>query len=246
MANPVREVRSVADLVTALRRGERPEYLYFWGHRPRADGVLGPACLSQWWPAGIQVRGAHYPSAEHWLMAAKARLFGDHETAERIRHAPDPKEAKALGREIGAFEEREWRRHRVAAVIEGNLAKFGQHRELGRYLLDTGARVLVEASPVDEVWGIGLAREDEDAASPEHLPGQNLLGFALMEVRDGFAAPSMTATEGGTHQRRPAADGADRSGRFSGQEDSSRVFCSAWFALRAMSLTASRRSASAS
>jgi ribA/ribD-fused uncharacterized protein len=204
MANHVREARSVTELVTALRHGERPEYLYFWGHRPRADGALGPACLSQWWPAGIQVRGAHYPSAQHWMLAMKARLSGDHETAERIRLSPEPKDAQALDQEAGGFDDQEWHKHRLGTVVEGNLAKFGQHRELGQYLLDTGARVLAEASPVDEVWGIGLARDDEDASAPEHWPGQNLLGFALMEVRERLRGIPYANGQNGNGQRQRA------------------------------------------
>jgi ribA/ribD-fused uncharacterized protein len=86
------------------------------------------------------------------------------------------------------FDEECWAEHRFEVVVNGNMAKFGQHRQLRDFLAGTGSRVLVEASPLDRVWGIGLAAEDERAGSPEGWPGLNLLGFALMEVRHRLRA----------------------------------------------------------
>ncbi|HVV12830.1 NADAR family protein [Amycolatopsis sp.] len=172
-------VRSVDEL---LRAGQQVEYLYFWGHRPGPGGV-GPGCLSQWWPAEFVVGGLRYATAEHFMMSEKAMLFGDADIAGQIRRAPEPADAKALGRQIRGFDEQVWARHRCEIVIEGNLAKFGQHPQLRDYLRATGDAVLVEASPVDTVWGIGLAADDERAARPQTWHGLNLLGFALMEVR---------------------------------------------------------------
>lgn len=117
------------------------------------------------------------------MMAAKARLCGDAETAGKILAAPHPGAAKALGRQVRGFDEQRWVQHRFEVVVAGNLAKFGQHRQLGDFLAGTGSRVLVEASPRDRVWGIGLAADDERARSPERWQGLNLLGFSLMEVR---------------------------------------------------------------
>lgn len=79
---------------------------------------------------------------------------------------------------------------RFHLVVTANVAKFGQHPDLRQYLLATGTRVLVEASPLDMVWGIGLAASDERATSPELWPGLNLLGFALMEVRHRLRGPA--------------------------------------------------------
>jgi ribA/ribD-fused uncharacterized protein len=121
-------------------------------------------------------------------MPAKALLFGDTETAERIRTAPHPEAAKALGREVRGFDEQLWAERRFDLVVAGNLAKFGQHPDLRDFLLGTGSRVLVEASPLDRVWGTGLAAADDQATSPEHWRGLNLLGFALMEVRHRLRA----------------------------------------------------------
>ena len=85
--------------------------------------------------------------------------------------------------QVRGFDEQRWADRRFDLVVAGNLAKFSQHEELGDYLVGTGSRVLVEASPYDRIWGIGLAADDEHSTSPEHWPGLNLLGFALMEVR---------------------------------------------------------------
>jgi ribA/ribD-fused uncharacterized protein len=134
------------------------------------------------------VDGVRYSSAEHYMMVAKARLSGDTETAGKILAAPHPGAAKALGRQVRGFDERRWAEHRFDVVIAGNMAKFGQHPQLRDFLASTSNRVLVEASPRDRVWGIGLAAGDERAGSPECWPGLNLLGFALMEVRHRLRA----------------------------------------------------------
>jgi ribA/ribD-fused uncharacterized protein len=183
MAMTVAGARCVDDLLGALHDGGTPHYLMFRGHRPQAGGGPGPGCLSQWWPVTFTVDGLSYPSAEHFMMAGKALLFGDGAAAERIRQAADPAAAKALGREVRGFDEQRWAGRRFEVVVTGNLAKFGQHPDLGQLLAGTGDRVLVEASPRDLIWGIGLAPDDERAASPDRWRGQNLLGFALMEVR---------------------------------------------------------------
>jgi hypothetical protein len=177
------DARTVDELLGVIRDGGQPKYLLFWGHQPASDGGVGKGCLSQWWPAAFTVDGVHYPSAEHYMMAAKARLSGDAEAEAKILATPHPGTAKALGRQVRGFDEQRWAGHRFNVVIAGNMAKFGQHPQLRDFLAGTGTRVLVEASPQDRVWGIGLAADDERAASPARWPGLNLLGFALMEVR---------------------------------------------------------------
>ncbi|GAA3652456.1 NADAR family protein [Streptomyces chitinivorans] len=177
----------VAELVGRQARGERIKYLHFWGHTPprgRDDGSPGPWCLSQWWPSPFTVDGVPYPTAEHWMMAAKARLFGDAAAEERIMATPEPGAAKAAGRAVRGFDEEVWARHRFGIVVEGCVHKFGQHGELRAFLLATRGRVLVEASPLDRIWGIGLAAEDERAPDPARWRGLNLLGFALMTARE--------------------------------------------------------------
>ena len=180
------EKHSIYDLESLLaqvRSGFRPEYLFFWGHRQRKDGGIGKQCLSQWWPCRFEIDGIQYPSAEHYMVAEKARLFGDDATCRRILSASHPRAAKKLGRQVKGFREDVWSQHRFDVVVRGNEAKFRQNEELGRFLLSTGDRVLVEASPVDTMWGIGWAAADPQATDPEEWRGLNLLGFALMRVR---------------------------------------------------------------
>lgn len=175
---------SKADL---LARTDHPELLLFWGHQPEPDGRVGKGCLSQWWLADLDDDGLRFRSAEHYMMFHKALLFEDQDTAAGILAADNPGEAKALGRQVRGFDSAVWAARRFDVVVAGNLLKFTQHPELGAYLRGTGERVLVEASPVDEVWGIGLAADDPRATDPGSWPGQNLLGFALMAVRDRLA-----------------------------------------------------------
>jgi ribA/ribD-fused uncharacterized protein len=160
------------------------KYLFFWGHTPKRPGTVGAECLSQWYPASFQVNGVRFATAEHYMMWGKAGLFGDEETAAKVVAAGHPQEAKALGRMIAGFDEDTWTAERLAIVTAGNVAKFRQNPELLAFLLGTRERVLVEASPLDRIWGIGLARDDERAGSPERWRGLNLLGFALMRARD--------------------------------------------------------------
>ncbi|MFF2010839.1 NADAR family protein [Streptomyces sp. NPDC058195] len=173
----------MVDLLARTARGERVKYLHFWGHRPRPDGRVGASCLSQWWPAPFTADGVRYASAEHWMMAAKARLFGDAESEAAAVAATSPAAAKKVGRLVRGFDEALWERERFALVVTGSVHKFRAHPELREFLLSTGERVLVEASPVDRVWGIGLAADDPRAASPAGWRGLNLLGFALMDAR---------------------------------------------------------------
>jgi ribA/ribD-fused uncharacterized protein len=177
-------VRDVADLNAMLGRGERVKFLFFWGHQPEPDGRIGAGCLSQWWPAPFTVDDRVFATAEHYMMWRKATLFGDRAAARKILEAPHPHAAKALGGRVTGFDQQVWDEHRVSTVVTGNLAKFRQHLLLGDFLAGTSRRILVEASPVDRIWGIGLTRDDPAAADPGKWHGLNLLGFALMQVRE--------------------------------------------------------------
>lgn len=176
--------RSREQLAAIIAEGGVPKWLMFWGHQPQADGSVGKGCLSQWWPCSFTVEGVEYASAEHWMMAAKARLFGDEEALARILAARTPAEAKNLGRLLLGFDEALWAARRFELVVAGNMAKFGQDPALRDFLTGTANRVLVEASPRDRIWGIGLGAANERATDPARWPGLNLLGFALMETRD--------------------------------------------------------------
>ena len=177
-------IYSIDELKTHLADGNQFEYLYFWGHKQTA-GTLTKSCLSQWYLAPVEVDGITYPTAEHYMMAEKARLFDDIKALPQIIAAKDPSEAKALGRKVKNFDNDIWFKHRFEIVVRGNYSKF-RNPELQEFLLNTGDRILVEASPTDRIWGVGLAQDNNLIHNPYHWKGLNLLGFALMKVRDQF------------------------------------------------------------
>lgn len=147
-----------------------------------------PAPFSQWTRSTFRVDGVDYVCAEQFMMAAKARLFGDEATRAEILATDDPRAHRALGRKVAGFEQVTWERERSRIVIEASLAKFAAHPELLRALLATGEKVLVEASPFDRIWGIGRAPDDPLARDEAHWRGLNLLGRALMEARTQLRA----------------------------------------------------------
>ncbi len=171
----------VPELIALQRSGARLKFLFFW----REHGPAG--CLSQWHASPFTVDGVRYATAEHYMMAEKARLFGDERAVAAITDAPHPGRAKDLGRRVAAFDEAVWREHRLGIVVRGNLAKFAQHDDLRAYLLGTRDRILAEASPLDRIWGIGLTAGDPRAERPDAWRGENLLGRALMAVRASLA-----------------------------------------------------------
>ena len=179
--------RTATALCEAVAAGATPKYLCFWGHTAPAGAPVGPTCLSQWFPAAFTVDGVAYRTAEHWMMAEKARLFGDAEALDRILAAAHPGAAKRAGREVRGYDDDAWAAARFDVVVRGNAAKFDQHPDLAAFLRTTANRVLVEASPRDRVWGIGLTGDDDRATDPFLWRGENLLGFALMAVRARLA-----------------------------------------------------------
>jgi len=174
----------LAAVLAAEAAGQPIDFLFFWGHQPRPDGTTGPGCLSQWWPAPFTEDGITYPTAEHWMMAGKARLFHDEQGLASVLAAASPKGAKAAGRAVRGYSDQAWAAARFDLVAAGNLAKFRQNPDLAAFLSATGRRVLVEASPRDRIWGIGMGATHPDATRPSQWRGTNLLGFALMNVRE--------------------------------------------------------------
>lgn len=164
--------------------GEQLDFLFFWGHQPSDDGSITKSCFSQWWVSPFIVNGETYQTAEHWMMAAKAKLFGDRNTLAKILETTEPSMAKKLGRDVLSFNPLIWDEKKLELVVEGNAHKFSQNERLKQFLLSTGDKVIVEASPVDSIWGIGMAASDSGVHDPQKWKGENLLGFALMEVRD--------------------------------------------------------------
>lgn len=175
-------------LLSKFDNGEPVDFLFFWGHINKDRERVGKACFSQWFASPFTVDGTTYKTAEHWMMAQKALLFDDSKAFEKIIQTEKPNDAKKLGRTVLNFNEEIWNEHRFDVVKTGNVHKFNQHPLLLDYLLGTGDKIIVEASPVDTIWGIGMSQENKDATNPHHWRGLNLLGFALMEVRDFFLA----------------------------------------------------------
>lgn len=167
-----------------FRRSERLKYVFFWGHKPSADGSITKSCFSQWWSCKFSVDGVEYNTAEQYMMAQKAVLFGDGKIRAEIMAASHPKQYKDLGRKISGFKQEVWDKNCREIVVKGNAAKFSQNEELKAFLLNTNTRVLVEASPYDKIWGIGMGADDPRCENPTLWLGTNFLGFCLMEVRD--------------------------------------------------------------
>ena len=155
----------------------------FYGHVQKGEFV-DASCLSQWFPCRFTVDGVAYTTAEQFMMAEKARLFGDEEYRRLIFQADDPKICKQLGRKVRGFQAETWNAHNVDIVTQGNIAKFSQNPEMKAFLLGTGNAILVEASPRDRIWGIGMGKSNPNVQNPAAWRGRNLLGFSLMEVRD--------------------------------------------------------------
>lgn len=170
------------DIIERFRNREKLPFLFFWGHTVKDE--VTKACFSQWFPAAFEEHGTIYKTAEHYMMVGKAELFDDHETLKEIIHAESPNQVKSLGRKVKNFDPQLWDRHKYQIVKQGNLLKFSQHHSLKTFLLSTEDKILVEASPYDTVWGIGMPETDPRAENPLQWNGENLLGFALMEVRD--------------------------------------------------------------
>ena len=168
-----------------IASGENSEFVFFW--QPGDISHDPECCFGQWQYSEFSsaISGIEdYTCAEQYMMAEKARLFDDAETEKLIMAATDPKQMKALGRKVKNFKEDIWLKLRHSVVLSGNYLKFAQNRNMRDILLSTGDKILVEASPLDIIWGIGYSKNNAKAANPQNWRDSNLLGFALMEVRD--------------------------------------------------------------
>lgn len=142
------------------------------------------ACMSQWYMRSFVVDGQLFNCAEQYMMYSKALLFDDYEAAKRIILSHSPAEMKKIGQTVRNFKSALWDRHKFDIVVTGNRAKFEQNPDLRTILLSTGSEIIAEASPYDKIWGIGLDFKHPNATQPKLWPGENLLGKALMQVRD--------------------------------------------------------------
>jgi len=153
-------------------------FTFFW-HGPFSQWHKSEFCETQWDRSELT-----FFCAEQFMMAKKAKLFHDYETFQKIMDSTSPKQVKDLGREVKNFSQVIWDRYKFSIVYQGNLLKFMQNDDLMKLLIDTEDTILVEASPYDKVWGIGLAEDNPDALDMNKWRGQNLLGKALTGVRD--------------------------------------------------------------
>lgn len=158
-----------------------PQYCMFW--KAQRDSI-GKGCFSQWQMTPFFSVIHHFNCMEQYMMYQKAKLFGDAEIMQQILSCNDPRKIKALGQKVKNFDEAVWSKVKYSIVLNGNYKKFSQNQALKNFLLQTGDQILVEASPYDAVWGIKMDESDQNAQDPLKWRGQNLLGFALMEVRD--------------------------------------------------------------
>lgn len=171
-------------LIQRQNEGENIDFCFFWGHTAPSN-IITKTCFSQWWIAPFtDEQGIVYQTAEHFMMAGKARVFNDETILAKILNESEPKEVKALGRLVKDFDPVIWDLHKYEIVKKANWLKFSQHTDLKNFLLSTDNQVIVEASPFDAIWGIGTGENNPKAKFAATWRGGNLLGFALMEVRD--------------------------------------------------------------
>ena len=176
---------TVETILDRFDSNDNLNFLFFWGHTENKDYVT-KACLSQWYESEFKENEITYFTTEHYMMAEKAKLFDDINIYNQILETRKQGKIKELGRQIKNFNQSIWDQHKYEIVLKGNFLKFSQNKKLKIFLLNTKNKILVEASPLDTIWGIGLSADDEKVNNPHLWEGTNLLGFALMEVRDKF------------------------------------------------------------
>ena len=143
--------------------------------------------LSNWYLSQFYVDEITFSSMEQYMMYKKAVCFQDYDTAGRILETEDVSQIKKLGRKVSNYDENSWNGVRQIVVYRGLLEKFGQNDELKKLLLETGDSVLAECAVKDRIWGIGLSMTNPDRLDRACWKGQNLLGYALMMVREDLA-----------------------------------------------------------
>lgn len=154
-------------------------HVYFYG---------GPAIYSNWWTTPNQIKDPatdlFFNSTEQAFMWYKANFFGDRAICVRAVEETDASKVKQLGRLVKNYDEAAWQCVRLGFMTYVNLMKYRQNPEFLEQLLSTGNKILVEASPYDKIWGVGLAQNDKLILDSSNWKGQNLLGIALMKVRE--------------------------------------------------------------
>ena len=140
--------------------------------------------LSNWYPSKFTVNDVDFSSMEQYMMYKKAVCFGDKDMANKILATDDVAEIKAFGRLVANYNESYWNGVRQMVVFEGLTAKFSQNEGLKAKLKATDNSILAECAVKDRIWGIGLSMNNPDRLQIDKWKGQNLLGYALMMVRE--------------------------------------------------------------
>lgn len=162
------------ELCQRYNQGERFVFNFFWG-----------GYLSNWFESDFVVNGFKYWCNEQYMMAKKVELFGDLVSKDAVMKSNDQREIKNIGRKCTGFDQKLWDENKEIIVYDGCYAKFTQNLKLLDYIKSQKDKVLVEASPYDTIWGIGLGKEEGVyLENPNNWRGTNLLGFTLMRVRD--------------------------------------------------------------
>ena len=160
-----------------------PQFLFFWGHHKEGNQIT-KSCLSQWWSCTFTSNNIEYNCAEQYMMSEKAKFFKDDKMYDLILKENSPAKIKKYGRQVKNYDGDEWDKVKFDIVVQGNILKFSQNKELKEFLINTENKILVEASPYDKIWGIGLGADDPNVDDIYKWRGKNLLGFALMKARD--------------------------------------------------------------
>jgi ribA/ribD-fused uncharacterized protein len=156
--------------------------IFFCGHDETRNGKK--VYFSNWYPVSFtDDQDIVYQNTEQYMMYKKAILFGDKMMADKILECSDPRKIKQMGRRVKNFKEDIWRQNAQDIVTQGCYYKFSQNPELKQFLLSTKDKIIVEASPYDKIWGIGLNTRDAMKIPMENWPGSNWLGECLMKVR---------------------------------------------------------------
>lgn len=140
--------------------------------------------LSNWYPSAFMFDGMSFSSMEQFMMYRKAICFQDEPVATEILATDDVAKIKAFGRKVSNYDESLWNGVRQIVVYEGLLAKFSQNEDLKEKLKATGNAFLAECAVKDRIWGIGLSMKDPNRLDKSKWNGKNLLGYALMMVRE--------------------------------------------------------------
>lgn len=142
--------------------------------------------LSNWYQSEFTVDHVEFSSMEQYMMYQKAMVFQDQIVAKEILQTKDAAKIKQLGRKVANYNDHIWNGIRQIVVYEGLIAKFSQNKELKQQLKETKTAILAECAVKDRIWGIGLSMKDSKRLDITQWKGQNLLGYALMEVRKGL------------------------------------------------------------